>query len=59
MLAPGSPTPRPGKRRCKLHGGLSTGPKTPGGRARSAQNLALVRRHSLAPSTQRHDGNAR
>lgn len=34
-------TPLPGKRRCKLHGGLSTGPKTPEGRARSAQNLAI------------------
>ena len=27
--------------RCKLHGGLSTGPKTDGGRARSQANLAL------------------
>ena len=26
----------PGKRRCKYHGGLSTGPKTPAGRARIA-----------------------
>ena len=25
-----------GKRRCRLHGGLSTGPKTPEGRARIA-----------------------
>lgn len=29
----------PGKRRCKWHGGLSTGPKTTEGRERSLQNL--------------------
>jgi len=27
----------PGKRRCKFHGGMSTGPKTPEGRARIAE----------------------
>ena len=27
-----------GKRRCRLHGGLSTGPKTPAGRARIAES---------------------
>jgi hypothetical protein len=27
----------PGKRRCRFHGGLSTGPKTTGGRARIAE----------------------
>jgi len=27
----------PGKRRCKFHGGLSTGPRTPEGRARIAE----------------------
>jgi len=26
----------PGKRRCRLHGGLSTGPQTPEGKARIA-----------------------
>ncbi len=31
--------PLPGKRRCKYHGGASTGPKTTAGRARSAANL--------------------
>ncbi|WP_363168751.1 HGGxSTG domain-containing protein [uncultured Lamprocystis sp.] len=31
--------PVPGKRRCRFHGGLSTGPKTPEGRAQSAVNL--------------------
>jgi hypothetical protein len=29
--------PVPGKRRCKFHGGLSTGPQTPEGRARIAE----------------------
>lgn len=35
----------PGKRRCKFHGGLSTGPKTEGGRARiaAAQRLRWQR----------------
>ena len=31
--APCSKFPIKGKRRCRLHGGLSTGPKTPAGRA--------------------------
>ena len=35
----------PGKRRCRLHGGLSTGPKTEEGRQRIAD--AQRRRHSL------------
>src|SRR5687768_7677811 len=26
----------PGKKRCRFHGGRSTGPRTPGGRARNA-----------------------
>ncbi|WP_425507831.1 HGGxSTG domain-containing protein [Thermomonas beijingensis] len=30
--------PEPGKTRCRNHGGCSTGPKTPEGKARSAQN---------------------
>lgn len=29
-------TSEPGKRRCKFHGGMSTGPKTPEGRERIA-----------------------
>ena len=29
--------PLPGKRRCKFHGGASTGPKTPGGRERISE----------------------
>ena len=29
--------PLPGKRRCKFHGGMSTGPKTPEGRERIAE----------------------
>lgn len=28
----------PGKKRCRLHGGLSTGPKTPEGKAISSAN---------------------
>lgn len=32
-----SAKPIPGKARCKFHGGLSTGPKTPEGRARIAE----------------------
>ena len=31
--APCAKSPMEGKRRCRLHGGLSTGPKTPAGRA--------------------------
>jgi hypothetical protein len=35
--APCKAKPLPGKRRCKFHGGLSTGPKTPEGRERIAE----------------------
>jgi hypothetical protein len=31
----------PGKRRCKWHGGMSTGPKTRAGKAKAARNLPL------------------
>jgi hypothetical protein len=31
----------PGKRRCRFHGGLSTGPKTKAGRARIADLLEI------------------
>jgi hypothetical protein len=31
----------PGKRRCRFHGGKSTGPKTPEGRARIAEAQRL------------------
>ena len=34
---------RPRNGRCKLHGGLSTGPKTPEGRARALANLKQYR----------------
>jgi len=33
----------PGKRRCRFHGGRSTGPRTPEGKARVAQNLKAKR----------------
>jgi hypothetical protein len=36
--------PVAGKRRCRLHGGLSTGPKTPEGRAQ----IAAAQRRRLA-----------
>ncbi len=29
----------PGKRRCRWHGGMSTGPRTPEGKAKVARNL--------------------
>ena len=35
--APCRAKPIPGKARCKFHGGLSTGPRTPEGRARVAE----------------------
>ena len=38
-----------GKARCRLHGGLSTGPKTPEGKARIA---AAHWKHGLRPSYQ-------
>jgi hypothetical protein len=41
--------PLPGNRRCKFHGGLSTGPKTPEGRAQSAVNLEKACAVWLAP----------
>ena len=34
----------PGKRRCRFHGGMSTGPRTPAGRARSIANLRRGRK---------------
>ena len=34
----------PGKRRCKWHGGCSTGPRTSEGKARALANLRQVRR---------------
>lgn len=43
----------PGKTRCKLHGGMSTGPKTAGGiqRIREAQRLrAFIRRRACERS---------
>lgn len=33
----------PGKRRCRFHGGRSTGPRTPEGKARALANLRQLR----------------
>lgn len=33
----------PGKKRCKWHGGLSTGPRTPEGKAKCRERLAALR----------------
>lgn len=35
----------PGRKRCRWHGGLSTGPRTVGGKARSLQNLRQYRQN--------------
>lgn len=40
--------PLPGERRCKYHGGLSTGPKTATGKARALANLKQFRRQCEA-----------
>ena len=37
----------PGKRRCRMHGGLSTGPKTIEGRRRALMNLVPYRNGAL------------
>lgn len=36
--------PVPGKKRCRFHGGLSTGPKTPEGKARAVAAMVAGRR---------------
>jgi len=41
----------PGKRRCKWHGGCSTGPRTDEGRMRSRANLRQFRVEACAEST--------
>lgn len=45
--------PIPGKRRCKWHGGLSTGPKTVEGKAKALANL---RQHQLNRSALSNQG---
>lgn len=40
-------TPEPGKRRCRLHGGRPTGPKTAEGKTRIAEALRRRRRRSV------------
>ncbi|WP_414717199.1 HGGxSTG domain-containing protein [Tahibacter sp.] len=37
----------PGRKRCKWHGGLSTGPRTAAGKLISLRNLVQNRRHEL------------
>ncbi len=46
----------PGKRRCKWHGGASTGPRTDEGRARSRANLLQYRSDSSALATIERQG---
>ena len=41
----------PGRRRCKWHGGASTGPRTDEGRARSMANLRQYRNHETELAT--------
>ncbi|WP_430539508.1 HGGxSTG domain-containing protein [Lysobacter niastensis] len=40
--------PIPGRTRCRWHGGRSTGPKTPEGRAKAALNLPRIRAARVA-----------
>lgn len=40
----------PGKRRCKFHGGMSTGPRTVEGKERSANNLKKAQKALAAKS---------
>ncbi|WP_460834686.1 HGGxSTG domain-containing protein [Lysobacter humi (ex Lee et al. 2017)] len=44
--------PEPGRRRCRWHGGCSTGPQTPEGRAIALANLKQNRRKDTAPPTE-------
>lgn len=45
----------PGRDRCKWHGGLSTGPKTPEGKARSAANLSKTPTHRARARRERNE----
>ena len=47
-----------GKIRCKLHGGLSTGPKTAAGRRRSLKALAAGRAAYVARRTAAAEGSS-
>ena len=44
----------PGKQRCKLHGGRSTGPRSPEGKARALANLRQFRDRSAGDGESRH-----
>jgi len=41
--------PEPGKRRCRFHGGRSTGPLTDAGKHRSLANLTQYQPHRSIP----------
>jgi hypothetical protein len=53
----------PGKTRCRFHGGMSTGPRTPGGKARRSAHVkaewAEWRRERGLPPDWRFDGSRR
>lgn len=55
--------PLPGKKRCRFHGGASTGPRTPEGKAKARENLAKARealnspQHALTRAQRNAKGN--
>jgi hypothetical protein len=49
----------PGKKRCKWHGGCSTGPRTAAGKAKSAENLPRLRKQSKTSGEEFLDASAR
>lgn len=48
----------PGKRRCRFHGGASTGPRTQAGKAKTAKNLEKANSVRLAMPSEWHRANA-
>ena len=45
--------PLPGKKRCKWHGGCSTGPRTAAGKARAVANLVQYRGCAIGTAADR------